>query len=175
LQTVLHLCTLSDRGLILKTFTIIGPKIQEIGGFAKNDPLQNTIKKSIEQLIREKGKQKETLLTSGGLGVEWWAIEFALQYNLPYKLYIPFDGVSSVWPKHVQIEYDRFKAKAVKTIQINSGGFDAKKLTEKDILIADNADEIYHFFGTPPKYLLKFAPKLISQLETLDDNHYIAF
>lgn len=157
-------------------YTIIGPRISELGGF---DPeaaeKQEAYKKVINSIVIENQKAGNILLSSCALGVEMWALEAALANNAPYDLYVPFDNFEKKWPKSGQSFYRECVKKAGEVIQTGTGDFDPKKLGEKDKQMFGAAKTVYHFYLILPKYIKLEGKEVIAKLEDVQSDEFIAF
>lgn len=123
----------------------LGPRIQDIGGFGGND-FQTFIKQSIVSIIDKHLKDKSTIITDAFPGIGYWSAEYAKKVNKPYSLYVPFDDCHVKWPKHVQLQYNYLLKNANKTIQVDKGEYDYKKLVSKDQKMIEDANLIYCYY-----------------------------
>lgn len=148
-------------------YTIIGPRIQEIGGFDDSQKdLQDKIKNVIDDVIKSKDPKNDILLSSASLGIEFWAIQSCLKLNKPYILYVPYNNFDSKWPTKQKNLYKEVMQKAKEIVQTHHGEYSPQKIFEKDKIMRGDADTIIHFWSVPPTSLNFIKDKTIIELKT---------
>lgn len=128
--------------------TFIGQRIQDLGGFEKNNPLQKSIEEVIRtNLLRHLAQNPKTIVVTGAnLGIEMWAGSMAAQMDLPVHMYVPFDNPESKWFGSNKSTYLYLLKKASKVIQVGTGPFSSKAMLDKEIRMVDDSDIIYTFY-----------------------------
>jgi len=151
----------------------LGHRVQDLGGFDGNQ-LQDEIKQIISDKIKESGVS--AVLTSGSVGIEMWAADAAIDAKVPYHLYVPFANPESKWPASTKKKYKLIANKASKTVVLDNGEYDAKKLATKDLAILEEADIIYSFYKDHPRIFEKFSKKIVDSFPNGgSDGYFIPF
>lgn len=163
---------------MVKNILLIGPRVQDLGGFKENK-LQKYIKKEIKSILEEAKENDYHLLTSLQLGIETWAAEQAFALRVPYTVFIPFKNIQSKWPTHSRKTYENLLSYASEKIVLDNGGFSPKKMSVKDEAMINKADLIYNFFPDTDWNLSraeKANKEIIHSLpDPKKDDYFIAF
>ena len=131
------------------SITILGPRLQDIGGF-DNKSVNNDIIKSILNILKK--HPKSTLLTSASVGIEMWSAEAAVSLKIPIELVIPCNGFESKWPISVQKSYAIIRSQSKVTV-LSEEPWSGKLMLAKDKYLHDSANIVYHFYGVTPKFI----------------------
>ncbi len=135
--------------------TFIGPRLQDLGGFAEN-PLHMSLKSKIASILDD--HKQDILITSASIGIEYWSAKIALEKKIKYEIYVPFKKFDEKWPKNVRLEYNFLLKKAQKKVSLSDSFFDYKLLMQKDIRLINDADVVYSAYNILPALLKKFLP-----------------
>lgn len=125
--------------------TFLGHRLQDLGGFEDN-PLHQSIKNKIKEIIDLHSKDKIIILTGLNIGIEMWAAEIARECEVPYHVYVPFADPHSKWPFPSRKTYSDLLKHAKKRITLDDGPFEYKKMIAKELKMIEDSDNIYSFF-----------------------------
>lgn len=129
---------------------IMSAKMAQLGGF-DNEALHSRIKEQISNKMAElKAAHPDmVLVTSLALGPETWAAEIALQYKIPYHVYIPYDKPYNKWPKPSVNDYLFLVKNAAKKVVLSKEPFSVALLKDKESKIIAACDLFMLGFPVP--------------------------
>lgn len=84
--------------------------------------------------------QPEHIISGMALGVDFLAVDVALNNNIPFLAAVPFVGQESVWPKSSQDQYREYLEKAKEVVVVSEGGYSPSKLNIRNEYIVNNSD-----------------------------------
>ena len=92
---------------------ITGHRPNKLGGYQPN-PLRTKVQNWLSSLaVNAKTRDNDLeIITGMALGVDQWWAQAAIDANIPFHAYIPFEGQESVWPDESQRAYHQILSKA---------------------------------------------------------------
>lgn len=108
--------------------------------------------------------QPEKILSGGAIGFDQVGMTVALDLQIPYDLYAPFDGQERRWHIKDQEHYRYFCDRAAQVVIVSNGGFDYWKLHARNQRLVEDSNLMIAFFDGIEKggtyHALKYAEKL---------------
>lgn len=158
---------------------ILSARMQELGGF-DNESLHNSIKEQLSSTINSLKTEhgKIIILTGLNLGPETWAAEIAMQFNVPYHVYIPFDKPYKKWSRQCVNDYLFLLQRASNKIVLDNGEFSVEKLRKKESQIITDSDHlmmVFPTFGFLHKSAQKQNKPITNILSAVEDDGLIGF
>ncbi len=137
----------------MKTVAFTGRRPQKLpGGFDEEHPLNTRIKQQLDEGIRRAYNAGAREFISGGaVGVDMWAAESVLRLknelpDIRLRMVIPFEGQEAKWPAASQERYNVLRSQADAVQILSAGGYDPKKLFQRNRAMVDQADALISVF-----------------------------
>lgn len=170
---------------MLKTIYVTGYRPHELGIFNEKHPGIPIIKKALENQFRTLiDEGLEWIVLSGGLGVETWAAEVAIELknefpNFKYSIITPFLEIEKNWNEEKQQKYFSIVQQADFVTSVTKRPYEAPwQFVEKDKFIIQHTDALLLLYDDDnegsPKYVKRLAEKYIEHhdYEILKINAY---
>lgn len=117
---------------------LTGHRPEKLGGYTIPNPTYSRVCKRIEAKLQE--LKPEKIISGMALGVDQWAVNIALNLNIPFVAAIPFVGQERNWPERSQIIYQKLLEKALEKVIVSQGGYAGFKMQIRNKWMVDHCD-----------------------------------
>lgn len=87
-------------------------------------------------------KDTELVITGGALGLDAAIAQAAYDIELPFAVYVPFDGQSAVWGYEARDRYERLLERAAHVLVVSDGPYASWKFIKRNKKMVDQADHL---------------------------------
>jgi uncharacterized phage-like protein YoqJ len=106
--------------------TVCGHRPNKLGGYKIPNPTYETV---VDGLLKAFGHfRPEMILTGMAIGVDQWAAELCIQYNIPFLAAVPFNNQEQKWPPHSQAKYQYLVSQAAHVVHVSKGEYTPAKM-----------------------------------------------
>jgi uncharacterized phage-like protein YoqJ len=125
-----------------------GHRPDKLGGWVEGNPTHQKVARWLrQQLARLQKKHLDIHLISGmALGVDTWAVDAALQLNIPYTAALPFEGQEKLWPVDAQRIYKNLIMKAHTVYYVGGPGWHWSKFHARNRWMVDQSEALLAVF-----------------------------
>lgn len=125
----------SDSIKLEEAFT--GHRPNKLGGYNDKFNLKTPIMKAVDKAIIPFRFTDIMIISGMALGVDTWAAEYAIQHNIPFQAFVPFEGQEKMWPPASQVYYRELLSKAHVVIKVCPPGYAAWKMQKRNEAMVD--------------------------------------
>jgi uncharacterized phage-like protein YoqJ len=116
-----------------------GHRPNKMGGYDDNTNLCNPTLDLIHDEILKLNAPME-FIVGMALGVDTWAAQYAIAFNIPFHAYVPFSGQETAWPAASRAKYHDILKKAASVKVICAGSYAAWKMQKRNEAMVNDCD-----------------------------------
>jgi uncharacterized phage-like protein YoqJ len=117
-----------------------GHRPDKLGSYDNSTNKHNSFIENLKVLFDSSNFKDPIIISGMALGIDTWAVEFAIKENIPFISYIPFEGQERLWPQESQEQYHDLLLKAIDIKIISKGSYASWKMQKRNKAMVDDCD-----------------------------------